>query len=60
MAEDPGLVATARLTGTSPPLGLALSTLTGVESGTVLELVDPATGAAIDQPLKVQASTTGV
>ena len=58
-AEDPGLVAGARVTGTSPPLGLALSTLTGVESGTVLELVDRATGAAIDRPLKVRRIDRG-
>jgi hypothetical protein len=58
-AEDPGLVSGARLTNTSPPLALALSTLTGVESGTVLELVDPATGAAIDRPLKVRRLDRG-
>jgi phage tail sheath protein FI len=58
-AEEPGLVSRARVTGTSPPLALALSTLTGVEAGTVIELVDPVTGVAIDQPLKVRRIDRG-
>jgi hypothetical protein len=57
--ENPGLLTQARVTGVSPPLACALSTLTGIEAGTVLELVDPATGNPIDRPLKVRRVDRG-
>ncbi|MEO0442568.1 MAG: phage tail sheath C-terminal domain-containing protein [Pseudomonadota bacterium] len=43
----------AQLTNINPPQVISLSNFTGVEAGTIVELVDPDTGALIDEPLKV-------
>jgi phage tail sheath protein FI len=55
--ENPGLVSRAEVVSVAPPLQLKLTTLTGVEPGSYLELIDPITGSAIDPntPLKVRS-----
>jgi uncharacterized protein len=54
--EDPGLVSRAEVASLVGPKQLRLTTLTGIEPGSYLELIDPASGAVIDaaSPLKVQ------
>jgi phage tail sheath protein FI len=54
--EDPGLVSRAEVASLVGPTQLRLTTLTGIEPGSYLELIDPASGAVIDaaSPLKVQ------
>jgi len=63
--EDPGLVSRAEVASLVGPKQLRLTTLTGIEPGSYLELIDPASGAVIDAalPLKVQSvdrSTTAI
>jgi phage tail sheath protein FI len=63
--EDPGLVSRAEVASLVGPTQLRLTTLTGIESGSYLELVDPSSGAVIDpgSPLKVHSvdrSTTTI
>lgn len=43
----------AQLTAINPPQVISLSNFTGVEAGTVLELLEPDTQVVIDTPLKV-------
>ena len=43
----------AQLSAINPPLVISLSNYTGVEAGSVIELLDPTTGETIDEPLKV-------
>jgi phage tail sheath protein FI len=52
--EPTGLVQAA-LTGINPPQVISLSNFTGVEAGTILELVDPDTELVVGDPLKVVA-----
>ncbi|MEO0425113.1 MAG: phage tail sheath subtilisin-like domain-containing protein [Pseudomonadota bacterium] len=52
--EPEGLASRARLTSIAAPLELHLNTLTGVEAGTLLELLDAQTGAPVGDPLKVR------
>jgi hypothetical protein len=54
--EQPGLVSRAHVVNAAPPLQLTLTTLTGVEPGSYLELFNPTTLATIDPstPLKVR------
>lgn len=53
--EDEGLASRAEANGFNAPVEINLTTLTGVEAGTVLELIDPASGDVIGDPLKVRA-----
>jgi phage tail sheath protein FI len=53
--EESGLASRAELTEINPPLELRLTTVTGIESGTILELLDPITGNTIGPLLKVRA-----
>jgi hypothetical protein len=51
--EAPGLVARTTLTQSGPATRIRLASSAGVEAGTVLELLDPATGTPVGDPLKV-------
>jgi phage tail sheath protein FI len=53
--EESGLVAQSEIAAVNSGLELRLSNVTGVEAGTVLEMVDPATGVAIEPLLKVRS-----
>jgi hypothetical protein len=59
-AEQDGLLARAEVTAATPPPGpgipttLRLTTVTGVEAGTVLELIDPVTAGPVGELLKVR------
>jgi len=53
--EASGLASRAEVSAFNPPLEINLTTLTGVETGTILVLADPATDAVIGDPLKVRA-----
>ncbi|MEX2500614.1 MAG: phage tail sheath C-terminal domain-containing protein [Wenzhouxiangellaceae bacterium] len=53
--EAESLASRATVSGFNPPQELNLTTLTGVEAGTVLELRDPVTDALAGAPLKVRA-----
>jgi uncharacterized protein len=53
--ELPGLVARTTLTQSGPATRIRLASSAGVEAGSVLELLDPATEAPVGDPLKVIA-----
>ena len=53
--ESPGLVARTTLSQVGPGALIRLASATGVESGTVLELLAPGTEDAVGPPLKVLA-----
>lgn len=51
--EETGLVPQTTITGSVNPTTIRLSSLAGVERGTVLEIRSPADGTVIDNPVKV-------
>lgn len=51
--EEVGLVAQTSLTGTVNPTTIELASLAGIESGTVLELRNPADDTVVGAPVKV-------
>ena len=51
--EDPGLVSRTTLASVGLPTQIRLGSTSGVEPGTILELLDPATGAPVGGLLKV-------
>ncbi|MBV9927284.1 MAG: phage tail sheath family protein [Acidobacteria bacterium] len=51
--EPSGLVSRTSVGGVIGPNTIRLASAAGVEAGTVLEVFDPATGAAVGDPLKV-------
>ncbi len=53
--EQDGLASRAEVAQFNAPLELNLTTLTGVEAGTILELIDPDTGDLIGGQLKVRS-----
>lgn len=56
VADEPsGLASQAEVVSFNPPREIKLTTLTGVESGSVLELIDPDANKVIGDPLKVRS-----
>lgn len=53
--EQEGLSSGAEIDAFNPPQELNLTTLTGVEAGTILEVVDPLNDQVIGTPLKVRS-----
>lgn len=53
--ELTGLVSGSELSSVAAPLELRLSTLTGAEAGTILELRNPNDGTVVGNPLKVRS-----
>ena len=53
--ETPGLVSGTTLASIVNPTSIRLASASGVQPGTVLELFDPATGAAVGDPVKVSS-----
>ena len=53
--DDPGLVSRTTLATLVNPTTIRLASRSGVQPGTVLELIDPAGGAVLGAPVKVRA-----